>query len=246
MLDLPKDSVFAGHRIEELAGRGGMGVVYRAIQLELGRPVALKLLASQLADDPNFRERFKRESQIAASIDHPNVIPIYQAGEADGRLFITMRYVAGTDLDELIAERGRLTPADSVRIITQVASALDAAHNRGLVHRDVKPANILVTRNGEEHVYLTDFGLTKDTLAQGGLTGTGQFVGTVDYAAPEQIEGKPPDARADIYALDCVLFRAVTGQRPYERAETWRSCSPTSTRSRPRSPICSQPLLSTA
>jgi serine/threonine protein kinase len=218
MRELDPGSVFAGHRIEEVVGRGGMGVVYRATEIELGRPVALKLIAPKLADDPDFRERFQRESRLAASLDHPNVIPIYQAGEAEGGLFITMRYVLGTDLADLIAREGMVEPKYAVGIVTQVAAALDAAHQRGLVHRDVKPANILVTDHGEgKHAYLTDFGLTRDTTAMGGLTQTGQFVGTIDYAAPEQIEGKPPGAGADVYSLGCVLFHAVTGQRPYER-----------------------------
>ena len=195
-----------------------MGVVYRATQLGLGRPVALKVIAPQLADDPDFRSRFERESQVAASLDHPHVIPIYHAGESDGTLYIAMRYVDGTDLAEVIEAEGRVDGAHAVAIVAEVASALDIAHERGLVHRDVKPANILVARNGrQEHVYLTDFGLMKDTSLVDGLTQTGQFVGTVDYAAPEQIEGKASTARADVYALGCVLFHAVTGQRPYER-----------------------------
>ena len=140
MPNLGTGSIFAGHRIEEVAGHGGMGVVYRATQLDLGRPVALKLISAQLADDVAFRERFKRESQLAASLDHPNVVPVFQAGEAGGSLFITMRYVAGTDLDELLAARGAVPPGDAVHVVSQIAAALDAAHARGLVHRDVKPA----------------------------------------------------------------------------------------------------------
>ncbi len=218
MTELTANAVVAGHRIESPVGRGGMGVVYKAIHLELGRPVALKVISTAFADDPSFRERFKRESRLAASIDHPNVIPVYEAGEADGALYITMRFVDGTDLGDIIERGGRIDYARAVHLVGQVGQALDAAHDRGLVHRDVKPANILVTpgRKGE-HVYLTDFGLTREAAGGEALTQTGVFVGTVDYAAPEQIEGKRTDARADVYALGCVLFHAVTGQRPYER-----------------------------
>ena len=220
MRELEIGSEFAGLRIEALVGRGGMALVYRAIQLELNRPVALKLIAPQLAEDREFRTRFKRESHIAASIDHPNVVPIFHAGEADGQLYITMRFVDGTDLRERLADGRRLTAQNAVHIVAQVAAALDAAHGRGLVHRDVKPANILLTgADGSEHVYLTDFGLSKDTVVmdEAGTTVSGQFIGTVDYAAPEQIEGRAPDRRADVYALGCVLFHAVTGHCPYER-----------------------------
>jgi serine/threonine-protein kinase len=215
--ELSNGAVIAGYRIEHVAGRGGMGVVYRATQLALDRPAALKVIAPDLADDLMFRERFKRESHTAASIDHPNVIPVYEAGETDGQLYIAMRYVDGTDLRELIRREGSLSPERTVRVIEQVAAALDAAHRRGLVHRDVKPANVLITEDGDEHVYLTDFGLTKHTASVGGMTKTGQFVGTLDYTAPEQIKGEPADARADVYALGCVLFQALAGRVPFER-----------------------------
>jgi serine/threonine-protein kinase len=217
MTELSAGAVLGGYRIEELAGRGGMGIVYRATQLSLGRPVALKLIASDLAEDPGFRERFKRESHLAAAIDHPNVIPVFEAGEEDGQLFITMRYVEGIDLRTMIVREGCVDPTRAANIVRQVAGGLDAAHARGLVHRDVKPANILITHDGEDHVYLTDFGLTKQISSAGGLTKTGQFVGTLDYVSPEQIEGRPIDARADVYALGCVLFHAVTGAVPYAR-----------------------------
>ena len=217
MAELSTGDVIAGYRIEGVAGRGGMGVVYRATQLGLDRPVALKLIAAELADDVTFRERFKRESRTAASIDHPNVIPVYEAGEADGQLFIAMRYVEGTDLRELIRREGRVSPERTVRIVEQVAAALDAAHRRGLVHRDVKPANALITEDGEEHVYLTDFGLTKHAASVGGMTATGQFVGTPDYSAPEQIKGERADARTDVYALGCLLFQTLAGRVPYDR-----------------------------
>jgi YVTN family beta-propeller protein len=217
MADLPIGTVIAGYRIESVAGRGGMGVVYRATQLGLDRQVALKLIAPEMADDALFRERFKRESRTTASIDHPNVIPVYEAGEADGKLFIAMRYVEGTDLRELIRREGRVSPERTVRIVEQVAAALDAAHRRGLVHRDVKPANALITEDGEEHVYLTDFGLTKHAASVGGMTKTGQFVGTPDYTAPEQIKGERADARTDVYALGCLLFQTLAGRVPYDR-----------------------------
>jgi DNA-binding beta-propeller fold protein YncE/predicted Ser/Thr protein kinase len=215
MADLSPGSRLAGYRIEERVGRGGMGVVYRATQLGLNRPVALKLIAAELADDERFRQRFKRESELAASIDHPNVIPIYEAGEGEGRLFIAMRYVEGTDLRTALAYHSHLAPKRATVIVAQLAAALDAAHRRGLVHRDIKPANALVDR--DEHVYLTDFGLTKRTGSESALTETGQFVGTIDYVAPEQIEGKGADARADIYALGCVFFHLITGQVPFPR-----------------------------
>src|SRR4051794_39584673 len=182
-----------------------MGVVYRATHLALNRPVALKVIAPDLASDPQFRGRFQHESQIAASIDHPHVIPVYHTGEEEGRLFITMRYVEGSDLRRLIAERGALDPVRAAAIVEQVADALDAAHARGLVHRDVKPANVLIAyRYGREDPFLTDFGLTKQAGAGGGLTKTGQWVGTLDYVAPEQVQGQAIDARADVYALGCV------------------------------------------
>jgi DNA-binding beta-propeller fold protein YncE len=207
----------AGYRIEGVAGQGGMGTVYLATQVALGRPVALKLIAPEHGSDPVFRERFARESRLAALIDHPNVVPVYEAGETDGLLYIAMRFVPGTDLRALIA-RERLEPARAVAIIGQVAAALDAAHRRGLVHRDVKPANVLITtEGGTEHVYLTDFGLTRRTAAHSALTETGMFVGTLDYVPPEQIRGEATDARADVYALGCVLYHALTGTVPFDR-----------------------------
>jgi serine/threonine protein kinase len=208
-------SVVAGYRIESVVARGGMGVVYRATQLALDRPVALKVIAPEAAGDPSFRERFQRESRLAASIDHPNVIPVHEAGEHDGLLYITMRLVDGIDLGRLIASEGRLSLERTSRILTQVAAALDAAHSRGLVHRDVKPANILVAR--DDHVYLTDFGLVKSVTSDSGPTQTGQVVGTVNYVAPETIHGRGSDARSDVYALGCVVFQMLTGYVPFER-----------------------------
>ena len=199
----------AGYRIEQLLGRGGMGAVYRALDVRLGRPVALKLLVAGAAP-----ERLLRESQLAARLDHPNVIPIYEAGHQDGRLFIAMRYVAGGDLKTLLRREGALPPARSVAIAAQVADALDAAHRRGLVHRDVKPSNILLDCEDErEHCYLADFGLTQSSTDRGPADGHG--MGTIDYVAPEQIRGEPLDGRADQYALACLLFESLTGSVPY-------------------------------
>jgi len=195
-----------------------MGVVYRATQVSLGRRVALKVIATPLAEQEGFRERFQRESRLAASLDHPNVIPVYAAGEHEGVVYIAMRYVEGTDLRALIAAKGALEPAQAALIVAQVAWALDYAHAHGLVHRDVKPANILVTASGSrEHVYLTDFGLTKRSASESRLTAAGQWVGTVDYVAPEQLRGESVDGRADVYALGCVLYEALTGRVPFPR-----------------------------
>jgi serine/threonine protein kinase len=202
----------AGFRIESVLGRGGMSVVYVAEQVRLGRKVALKVLTTELAWDEQFRERFVRESHIAATIDHPNIIPIYDAGEADGLLYIAMRFVRGPDLKEIL-KRGQLGVGRTIFLIEQLASALDAAHAHSLVHRDVKPGNILLEES-TDHVYLTDFGVAKQTTARG-LTSTGHFLGTVEYAAPEQIEGGTVDARTDVYALGCVLYECLTGAPPF-------------------------------
>ena len=213
-------AVLAGYRVESLLGRGGMSVVYLAEHVSLGRKVALKVLASPLAHDPSFRERFTRESQRAAGLDHPNVIPIYDAGEvdggdADGLLYIAMRYVDGPDLRSLLRREGRLGVGRTLYKLEQVASALDAAHDNDLIHRDVKPSNILIAEPSE-HVYLTDFGVAKQTSAPD-LTRTGIFVGTIEYAAPEQIEGLTLDRRTDVYALGCVLYECLAGRPPFER-----------------------------
>jgi serine/threonine protein kinase len=215
MADLELGTTIGGYRLESVAGRGGMGVVYVATQLRLNRPVALKVIAPDLAEDPGFRERFNHESEIAASIDHPNVIPVYEAGEHDGLLYLSMRYVEGTDLGKLLRAQGRIPAERAANIVGQVAEALDAAHARGLVHRDVKPGNILIAAG--DHTYLTDFGLTKHAESSSGLTKTGTWVGTVDYVAPEQVRGDAVDARTDVYALACVLFHAVSGQIPFPR-----------------------------
>ncbi len=211
-------SEIAGFRLEELLGRGGMGAVYRAEDVRLGRKVALKLLVPELAESERFRERFFRESKVAASLDHPHIVPIYAAGDADGRLYLAMRYVEGYDLRQLIAREAPLDPDRAMRLIEQVGDALDAAHERGLVHRDVKPANVLIAgRSGREHCYLTDFGLTKQTSSISGLTGTGELVGTIEYVSPEQIRGETVDARADVYSLGCVLYECLAGERPFAR-----------------------------
>jgi adenylate cyclase len=209
----------AGYRIEYLIGRGGMGVVYLAEQLTLNRQVALKVLPTELAEDEGFRGRFIRESKLAASLDHPNVIEVYDAGEADGVLYLAMRLVKGTDLKTLVRRERPLDPGRVVGLITQVASALDAAHRKGLVHRDVKPANVLVEDRGDgtERAYLTDFGLTKRPDSMSGLSQTGQFLGSVEYAAPEQFEGREVDVRTDLYALGCVAYECLTGAVPFAR-----------------------------
>ncbi len=211
--ELTTGSTFARYRIEALVGRGGMGVVYRATDLQLGRPVALKLISPDLAGEERFRARFLRESRVAASLDHPNVLPIYEAGEADGQLFIAMRYVDGKDLGALLADEGTLAPERALGIAAQVAAALDAAHDEGLVHRDVKPGNVLL--DSSEHAYLTDFGLTKQL--GGASTATGHVVGTFAYLAPEQIRGETVEGRTDGYALACVLYECLAGEPPFRR-----------------------------
>ena len=216
-------SEFAGYRIQGLLGRGGMSVVYRADNPRLGNEVALKVLSAELSENDAFRERFVRESRLAASINHPNIIPIYDAGEYDGLLYIAMRFVEGSDLKHLIREEGPLSLHRTADLMGQVARGLDVAHQRGLVHRDIKPANILTERAGMaggeavDHAYLADFGLMKHMISRSGLTDTGQFLGTVDYVAPEQIEARVPDHRADIYSLGCVVYECLTGAVPYPR-----------------------------
>jgi serine/threonine-protein kinase len=206
---------FGGYTIESVLGRGGMGTVFLATHVRLGRRVALKVIAPELAEDEEFRARFLRESQLAASLDHPNVIPIYDADEVDGALYLAMRYVGGPSLQNLIRQRGTLPPAEALRLAEQIGGALDAAHQTGLVHRDVKPANILLAEPGD-HSYLCDFGLAKRTSSRE-LTRTGFFLGTVDYSAPEQIEGRPLDGRADLYSLGCLLFHCLAGRPPFVR-----------------------------
>jgi CHASE2 domain-containing sensor protein len=214
---LAPTAIIAGYRIEAPIGRGGMGVVYRATQLALERAVAIKLIATDRAEDPVFRERFERESRLAASIEHPNVIPVYEAGDDDGLLFIAMRLVEGTDLAELLERAGALEPSRTARLISQLAGALDAAHAHGLVHRDVKPANVLLTFDDPEHLYLTDFGVAKHIGAGEGVTQAGELVGTLDYLAPEQVRGEAVGPAADIYALAGLLYHCLTGEVPFPR-----------------------------
>jgi len=214
-------SLIAGYRLEERIGQGGMAVVFRAYDPRLDRQVALKILAPGLSQDDAFRQRFIRESRAAAAVDDPHITPVFEAGEADGVLFIAMRYVRGGDVRSLIDRLGPLPPERVAEIVSQVASALDAAHARGLVHRDVKPANMLLEANPAadrpDHVYLSDFGLSKTSLAVTGLTTTGQFLGTLDYVAPEQIEGRPLDGRTDAYALACSAYEMLCGEPPFRR-----------------------------
>ena len=214
MPELSEGTEFAGCRVERVIARGGMGVVYCATQRGLGRRVALKLLAPEYAADPEFRARFEREWQMAAAIDHPHIIPVYAAGEEDGTLYLVLRYVDGADLQQLISRSGPLPPARAAGVIAQVASALDAAHAAGLVHRDVKPANVLLDA---EHVYLTDFGLTRPVDGGVTITQTGRWMGTVHYASPEQLDAGRTEARSDVYALGCTLFAALTGRPPFPR-----------------------------
>ena len=232
----------AGYQVQEQIGRGGMAIVYRALDLRLGRVVALKVLAPHLGEDEAFRQRFIRESRAAAGVDHPHIIPVFEAGEAGGVLFIAMRYVGHGDVRSLIDAERRLTPARTAAIAAQAASALDAAHAHGLVHRDVKPGNILLARASDDsdHVYLSDFGLSKQALNPSTLTSTGQFLGTLDYVSPEQIQGHPVDGRADQYALACTAVEMLTGAPPFRhddsRAVMWaqlESAPPSVTQRRP-------------
>jgi hypothetical protein len=244
-------SDFLGYRIEELIGRGGMGVVYRAYDLRLKRPVAVKLIAPSLALDERFRERFERETELVMSLEHPNVVPIYDAGEVDGRVYLAMRLVDGTDLGALLRAEGALQPARAITICMQIASALDAAHARGLVHRDVKPSNVLL--DSGEHVYLADFGLSRRLGDQVGESGQDRSLGTPAYVAPEQLEGLAIDGRADVYSLGCLLYECLTGERVFPRdsrlAEAWAHLEeepPRPSRRRPELPDTVDNVISRA
>jgi serine/threonine protein kinase len=216
--DLAPGSSFGGYRVERLLARGGMGAVYLAVEEHARRPVALKLVRSDFADDALFRARFEREARLTRELDHPHVVPLYEAGEIDGALFSATRYIDGIDLEALIAHHDSLHPRWAAALTKQLASALDAAHGAGLVHRDVKPANVLLeSRDGEAHAYLADFGLSKHVSSQSGLTRTGMWVGTIDYASPEQIQAQDVTAATDVYALGCVLYEMLTGEVPYPR-----------------------------
>ncbi len=213
----------AGYRLEERIGRGGQAVVFRAIDEQLGRPVAMKVLAPALTNDHAFRSRFINESHAAASVEHPHILPVYDAGEASGLLFIAMRYVPGGDVRSLVRKQGPLSVRRGWNIIAQIAAALDAAHQLRLVHRDVKPANMLLDSSGRlaganrsDHAYLTDFGISKQAQSVG-LTVVGQIIGTLEYAAPEQIDGEPVDGRTDVYALACSTFELLTGEPPFRQ-----------------------------
>lgn len=215
--ELTPGELLGGCRVEGVIARGGMGVVYRAVQLDLQRPVALKVITADRAGDPEFRERFTRESRMAAAIDHPNVVPVYAAGEDRGALYIVMRYVPGRDLHALIEEDGPLPAPRAAAIVAQVAAALDVAHAAGLVHRDVKPANVLLAAGSGDHAYLSDFGLMRTLDPLEPLTDSGSWIGTVDFASPEQLAGERVDARSDVYSLGCVLYAALTGVPPFPR-----------------------------
>jgi tRNA A-37 threonylcarbamoyl transferase component Bud32 len=225
MLSVPGEfaegSRFAGYRLDEQVGRGSMAVVYRAYDTRLDRRVAVKIMAPELSQDENFRQRFIRESRAVAAVDHPNIIPVFEAGEASGVLFIAMRFVEGGDLRTLLNGQVALPVAQACDIVAQVASALDAAHERGLVHRDVRPSNILreeVSGSGpSDHVYLSDFGLYESRLAVSDLTEPGRLPGTGDYLAPEEIVGQPTDGRTDEYALACCAFEMLSGTPPFRR-----------------------------
>jgi len=212
-------AMVASYRIEERIGRGGMAHVFRAVDQRLHRQVALKVLAPGLTRDQEFRTRFVRESEAAAAVDHPNVLPVYEAGESAGHLFIAMRFVGGGDTRGYLRRTGRLTPGRACDLIAQAAAALDAAHHRGLVHRDVKPANMLLEAgSAAPHVYLADFGVSKQLFAEH-LTATGQLIGTPDYVAPEQIQALALDGRADQYSLACVAFELLCGAPPFRRGQ---------------------------
>jgi ribosome-binding protein aMBF1 (putative translation factor) len=216
--ELADGDEFAGYRIETRLGRGGMGILYLALEPGLERRVALKLIAPEAAADEVFARRFAEESRIAAAIEHPNVVPIYAAGEEDGVPWIAMRYVAGSDLARRLTQQGKIEPAQAVALIAQLGNGLDAIHAAGLIHRDVKPANVLLSGDpGFEHAYITDFGVARNVATESGLTQTGRFVGTLDYVAPEQISGEEVDARVDVYALGCLLYKLLTGEVPFPR-----------------------------
>jgi serine/threonine protein kinase len=210
---LSPGSTIAGYEIESVVGSGGIGILYRARQLRLDRPVALKLVEPEVAREPVVRERLRREARTVAALDHPNVVPLYEAGEENGTVYIVTRWVEGTELGTLIRRDGPLDPARAARIAAQIASALDVAHEKGLIHRDVKPSNVIVA--ADDHVYLTDFGLTKRAESVSGFTAAGEMLGTIDYVAPEQIEGGEAVARGDVYGLGCMLFEMLSGAPPF-------------------------------
>jgi serine/threonine-protein kinase len=216
---VPRGAELAGYRMERFIASGGMGAVYEATQIALDRRVALKFVSPALGADDRFRERFRREARSAAAIEHPNILPVYEAGELDdGRLFLAMKLVSGPDLSSMLKERGPLEAEEAVAVLLQIGEALDAAHRKGLVHRDVKPANVMLEMHDTGwHAYLTDFGLAKPSEPEGEHTATGELLGTADYMAPEQITGAPLDGRADVYAFGCMAYRCLTGELPFRR-----------------------------
>jgi serine/threonine protein kinase len=214
--ELSAGQTFGGYHIVELVASGGMGLVYRAEQRILGRTVALKVIRPEIAESGDYRSRFLREVRFAAAVDHPHVVSVFDAGEQDGRLYLTMQWVDGQELGTLIDREQRIAPERAVLIGVQLAQALQAVHDVGLVHRDVKPSNVLVRDiGGHDHAYLTDFGIAKAPAAQDSLTRTGWVIGTPGYLSPEQIRGQQPGPRSDLYALGCIIFEALTGQRPF-------------------------------
>src|SRR5205809_3270844 len=216
--ELRTGALLAGFRVESLLGEGAMGTVYLAEETNTGRRVALKLLAPELARDERFRRRFLRETELASSLDHPHIVPTLASGEEGGTLYFAMAHVEGSDLRELLRREGRLEPARALELLEQVAGGLEAAHAAGLVHRDVKPGNILVTEGPDgEHAYVCDFGLARHVSSVSSLTSERGFVGTIDYVPPEQIEGGTVERRADVYSLGCVLYECLAGARPFDR-----------------------------
>src|SRR3954451_5740649 len=217
-MEISAGTEIGGYRIVNLLGQGGMGVVYLADNVRNGQRVALKLLTPDLARSSGFRERFSREANYASSLRHPNVLEVYEAGEQDDVLFIAMQYVEGEDLKALLSREGKLDARRAVGILGQVASALDAAHSTGLLHRDIKPGNVMIAAGQPERCYLTDFGLSKNPSADSiALTAQGEFVGTIDYTAPELVLGKGADSRLDVYSLGCLFYECLTGKPPFPK-----------------------------
>jgi serine/threonine protein kinase len=216
MANRPEGTVIAGCRIRRIAGRGGMGTVYEARHIRLDRAVAIKVIAPHVSDDPAFQARFEREAKIAASLDHPHIVPVFDAGDDSGLLYIVMRWIAGTSLKSLL-RNGPLSQRETASLVVQLSSALSAAHSRGLVHRDVKPANVMIeVGDAGPHAYLCDFGVAH-LGGSPSLTASGDLLGTVDYAAPEQLQGDRPDPRSDQYSLACVAYEMLTGSAPFSR-----------------------------
>jgi serine/threonine protein kinase len=218
LVDIAAGTTIGGYRIVSLLGQGGMGVVYLAENAQTGQRVALKLLTPDLARSAGFRERFVREASYASSMRHPNVIEVFDAGEQEDVLYIAMQYVEGEDLKGLLVREGRLDAPRTVGLLGQVASALDAAHSTGLLHRDIKPGNVMIAHGTPEHCYLTDFGLSKNPSSDSiALTAQGEFVGTIDYTAPELVLGKKADSRLDVYSLGCLFYECLAGAPPFPK-----------------------------